>query len=126
MSTPTTETANRLSQLIDETRAAVRRARRAGQIELVHRGRSIGAQLDAARTQLITIGNGAIESALAFEAAGKIQLGGIVAQLDRLDLGIDRIAAERVEAADVIAWLEWHAIHLYPYQRRAIEKHLAA
>lgn len=53
-----------------------------------------------------------------------MELGGIVGQLDRLDLGIDRIAAERTDAADVIAWLELHCIHLYPYQRRAIEKHL--
>lgn len=88
--------------------------------------RHVGVQLDAARTDLVLVGALGLDAAKAVHTAGIIALGGITAQLDRLDLGIDRLAAERVEAADVIAWLEWHAIHLYPYQRRAIEQHLAA
>lgn len=67
-----------------------------------------------------------MDAAEAFVAAGSVALGGIVAQLDRLDLGIDRIAAERVDAADVIAWIEWNGIHLYPWQRRAVEQLLPA
>ncbi|QFG10666.1 hypothetical protein PBI_NABY_24 [Microbacterium phage Naby] len=124
--TTTTETLNRLTELVAETREIAARCRRARQLDLLNHAREIGSQLDAARNQLITIGLDALQPAAAFAAAGTIQLGGIVAQLDRIDLGVDRIAAERVDAADVIAWLEWHGVHLYPYQRRAIERHLAA
>ncbi|QBI97336.1 hypothetical protein SEA_TIMOTEA_23 [Microbacterium phage TimoTea] len=119
-------TANALSELTEQTRAVATRARRARQISLLHRVRALGEQLDAARTQLIVTGPQALPAAEAFVSAGSVALGGIVAQLDRLDLGIDRIAAERVDAGDVIAWLEWHSIHLYPYQRRAIEQLLPA
>ncbi|QBZ72526.1 hypothetical protein SEA_BURGY_23 [Microbacterium phage Burgy] len=118
--------ANNLSELTEQTRAVATRARRARQIRLLRQARSLGEQLDAARTQLIVTGPQALAAAEAFVAAGSVALGGIVAQLDRLDLGIDRIAAERVDAGDVIAWLEWHSIHLYPYQRRAIEQLLPA
>lgn len=126
MSNPAICTANRLTELVELARTVAGRARRARQSDLLNHAREIGAQLDAARNQLITIGTPSLDAASAFAAAGTISLGGIVAQLDRIDLGIDRIAAERVEAADVIAWLEWHGIHLYPYQRRRIEAHLAA
>ncbi|QWS68305.1 hypothetical protein SEA_CONCRETE_23 [Microbacterium phage Concrete] len=125
-STTTRETANHLSELTGGARAAATRARRARQIDLLNAARSLGLQLDAARTQLIVTGTEGLPAAEAFVAAGSVELGGIVAQLDRLDLGIDRIAAERVDAGDVIAWLEWHSIHLYPYQRRAIERLLPA
>jgi hypothetical protein len=126
MSNYTAETANKLTELIEQARTVAGRARRARQADLLNYARDIGAQLDAARNALITARPGDLDAAAAFAAAGTISLGGIVAQLDRIDLGIDRIAAERVEAADVIAWLEWHGIHLYPYQRRRIEAHLAA
>ncbi|AXC36013.1 hypothetical protein SEA_LOCA_23 [Microbacterium phage Loca] len=125
-SAETTAAANRLSELTEHARAAATRARRARQTRLLNAARSLGAQLDAARTQLIVTGPQAVDAAEAFVAAGSVALGGIVAQLDRLDLGIDRIAAERVDAADVLAWIEWHGIHLYPYQRRAIEQLLPA
>lgn len=122
----TAQTANQLSDLVTEARRVTGRARRARQTALMHQARSIGVQLDAARTHLIRHPDDAIDAAVAFVQAGTRQLQGITAQLDRLDLGIDRLAAERVDADDVIAWLEWHAIHLYPYQRRAIERHRMA
>lgn len=125
MTSHLTETANRLTELVEQARRVTARARRARQIQLMHAGRAIGLQLDAARTELIRHAE-QLDAAEAFVRAGSLQLQQIGAQLDRLDLGIDRIAAERVDAADVIAWLEWHAIHLLPYQRRAIERHLAA
>ena len=121
-----TTTAARISHMITEAQTAAARARRARQQQLLDAGRAIGAQLTVVQERLLSGEPLDLDVAVAFAAAGRLQLDAIVAQLDRIDLGIDRIAAERTDAADVIAWLEWNAIHLYPYQRRQIERLLAA
>ncbi|MFF0911999.1 hypothetical protein LTDYDHKI_CDS0027 [Exiguobacterium phage phiExGM16] len=125
MPTQTTETAHRLSRLIEETRAAATRSRRIRADELLSRCRAIGQNLDAARTHLVTIGSRYLPTAEAFEVAATLDLGHIVGTLDTLDTGVDAIAAGRVEAGDVVAWIDLHGIHLYPYQRRAIARHAA-
>lgn len=128
MSSPQTlhEHAHELSQLVDLAAQCARRSRRARLSELLDASRRVGEQMDAARTHLVTIGSTYVETAAALIQAGTIELGGIVGQLDRLDLGIDRIAAERTDAYDVVAFIEHHGIHLYPWQRRALEALFAA
>ncbi|AYD86270.1 hypothetical protein JTF60_gp24 [Microbacterium phage Efeko] len=128
MSNPLTipETAAQLSDLVDLARHCARRARRARLFDHLNASRRVGEQMDAARTHLVTIGSSYVETASALISAGTIELGGIVGQLDRLDLGIDRIAAERTDAYDVVAFIEHHGIHLYPWQRRALEALYAA
>lgn len=127
MSNPALETSNKLTELIERARDTWARARRAGQLDLANHADEIRSQLDAARGQLLTsTGPDSVATAAAFAAAGTIKLGGLIAQLDRVDLGIDRLAADRVDAADVIAWIEHNGIRLYPHQRRAIERRLPA
>lgn len=120
------ETAAELTGLVDLARLCARRARRARLSDLLDKSRRIGEQIDATRTHLVTIGSSYIDTASAVSHAGSIVLGGIVGQLDRLDLGVDRIAAERTDAYDVVAFIEHHGIHLYPWQRAALERLYAA
>ncbi|UGS26604.1 hypothetical protein K8F61_18640 [Microbacterium resistens] len=111
-----------LSTLVDDCRTAARRARRARQHALLTEIRRLGNSFDAARTRIVQDGADYLPTAWAFVDAGRRTLSTYLRELDVIDLGIDRIAAERTTADDVIAWLDHNGIHVYPWQRRSIER----
>lgn len=121
-STPLTETANQLTELVARARALSRRARRERRMAELFQCRAIADQLDAARVQLIAAGPRGLDAAAAFVGAGSAQLARILEVLDVEDPSIDRSALDRVSARDVVAWLDVQGIRLSSRQRQAIEQ----
>lgn len=108
-----------LTGLIGKARSCATRARRMRRTGLLHRVRSIGATLDAAR---IPLRNEHDEDdyavARAFISSGSASLRAIAAELDRAELDIDR------RGADVIAWCEQIGLTLYRWQLDYLERAL--
>lgn len=126
--TDLTETLNRLTDLTQEARAAARQARELHQPRTELQARHLAEQLDATRTRTLTEqaakpsperGDLNVEKALI--VASTIELQGISTQLDsagRTDLS----RLQQLDPDAVLDWLDWHAVRLYPHQRRAIER----